>query len=198
MKALKISAIAVGSVVGLVLIIAAAIFILMNRPSGIASHMTPVVSSPEAAKAFDTKWTDFNTAINEAPAGTAVTINLTQAEVTSKINEEIKTVALPEGLTMGNVTVNLQDGKLMLSADVKYSVLQGVAGMELVIETVNGTPSLVVKDIDMGMVPIPQALKDQLTNLIPANGVIGIGDLPVNITGIQIIDGQLVMTGVTK
>ena len=198
MKALKISGIIIGSVLGVVIIIAAAIFILMSRPSGISSRMEPVISSPEAAKAFDTKWDNFNNSVKEAPTGTAVTINLTQAEVTSKINEEIKTVQLPEGLTMGNVTVNLQDGKLMLSADVKYSALQGNAGMELKIETVNGTPSLVVKDIDMGMLPIPQALKDKLTDMIPANGVIGLNDLPIDITGIQIINGQLVMAGIKR
>ncbi|MDO8716652.1 MAG: hypothetical protein Q7J73_07595 [Dehalococcoidales bacterium] len=198
MKALKITGIVIGSVVGLVVITAAAIFILMGRPSGISSRMTNVVSSPEAAKTFDTKWDNFNNSINAAPAGTTVTMNLTQEEVTSKINEEIKTVQLPEGLTMGNVTVNLVDGKLMLSSDVKYSALQGNAGMELQIETVNGTPSLVVKDIDMGMLPIPQALKDKLTDMIPANGVIGLNDLPIDITGIQIINGKIVMAGIKK
>lgn len=198
MKALKISAIVVGSVLGLVIIIAAAIFILMNRPSGITSRMTPVVSNPEAAKVLDTKWNDFSNTVKQAKPGTAVTMNLTQEEITSKINAELKTVDLPEGLTVGNVTVNLVDGKLLLSAAVKYSVVQGNAGMELNIVTVNGTPSLVVKDIDMGMLPIPQALKDQLTNLIPKGGVIGLSDLPVDITGIQIIDGQLVMAGITR
>lgn len=198
MKALKITGIVIGSVVGLVIIIVAGTFFLMSRPSGISSRMEPVVSSPEAAKELDTKWANFNTAIKEAPTGTTVTMNLTQAEVTSKINEELKTVDLPEGLTMGNVTVNLQDGKIILSSDIKYSALQGTAGMELKIETVNGTPSLVVKDIDMGMLPIPQALKDQLFNLIPQGGVIGLGNLPVDITGIQIIDGQLVMAGIKK
>ena len=198
MKALKITGIVIGSVLGLVIILAATIFILMSRPSAITSKMEPVVSSPEAAKELDTKWTAFNTAIKEAKPGTAVTLNLTETEITSKINEELKTVDLPEGLDVGNVTVNLKDGKLVLSADIKYSALQGVAGMEMTVETVNGTPSIVLKDIDMGMLPIPQALKDQLTGLIPQGGVIGLGDLPVDITGIQIIDGQLVMAGITK
>ena len=199
MKALKISAIVIGSAVVLMIIIAAAVFILMNRPSGIASHMTSVVSSPEAAKALDTKWTNFNNTIKQAKPGTEVTLNLTQEEITSKINEELKKgIDLPEGLAVDNVSVNLVDGKLLVSADVKYSVLQGVAGMELKVETVNGTPSIVVKDIDMGMLPIPQALKDQLTSLIPGGGIVGIPDLPINMTGIQIIDGQLVVTGITK
>jgi len=198
MKALKITGIVIGSVVGLVIIIVAGTFFLMSRPSGISSRMTNVVSSPEAAKTFDTKWDNFNNSIKEAPAGTAVTMNLTQEEVTSKINEELKTVELPEGLTVDKVNVNLVDGKLMLSADIKYSALQGNAGMELKIETVNGTPSLVVKDIDMGMLPIPQALKDKLTDMIPANGVIGLNDLPIDITGIQIINGQLVMAGIKR
>lgn len=198
MKALKISGMVIGSIVVLAIILAVAIFILMNRPSGITSQMTAVVSSPEAAQALDTKWTNFNNAVKEAKPGTAVTMNLTQEEITSKINEELKGVDLPEGLTVDKVNVNLVDGKLLLSADVKYSVLQGIAGMELKVETVNGTPSLVVKDIDMGMLPIPQALKDQLTNLIPQGGVIGLADLPVDITGIQIIDGQLVMAGITR
>src|SRR3989338_4149344 len=109
MKALKITGIVIGSVLGLVIILAATIFILMSRPSAITSKMEPIVSSPEAAKELDTKWTAFNTAIKEAKPGTAVTLNLTETEITSKINEELKTVDLPEGLDVGNVTVNFND-----------------------------------------------------------------------------------------
>ena len=199
MKALKIAAIIIGSIAGPIVIIATAAFFLMHRPSGIASHMTPVASSPEAAVSLDTKWNTFNTAVKQASPGTVVTMNLTQQELTSKINEELgKGVKLPEGVAVDNVTVNLVDGKVLVSADVKYSVLQGVAGAELNVETVNGTPSIVVKDIDMGKLPIPDALKGQLAGMIPGSGVIGIPNLPVNITGIQIIDGQLFIAGVTK
>ena len=198
MKALKIIGIVFGSIVGLAVVVVGVVWFLMSRPSGIAANVTDVVSSPSAAASLDSKWADFRDTVNAAPAGTEVTVTLTQEEVTSKINQELKSVELPAGLSMGDVSVNLVDGKLILSTDLNYSVFSGKAGMEAVIENVDGKPSIVVTNIDMGSLPIPQALKDQLKNLIPEGGVINLADLPFDVSSIKIVDGKMVVNGVTN
>ena len=198
MKALKILGITVGSIVALALIVAGVAWILISLPSGIASEVTPVTSSTELARQLDAKWDEFQNAVRQAAPGTEVTLTLTQEEVNSKINEELKTVDLPAGFSIKNVNVNLVDGKILLAADATYSVLKGKAGLEASVEIVNGSPSIVVTDVDMGKLPIPQALKDQLGGLIPEGGIIQSSGLPLDMQDIQIIDGQLIIKGVTK
>ena len=198
MKALKIVGIVIGSIVVLVVIIVGIFWILLSRPSKIASHVTPVASSSAAAQQLDTTWDNFKNTVQQVAPGTPETITLTQAEVDSKVNEQLNTVDLPQGMSVSDVNVNLQDGKLELSANVGYSVFNGSAGMEADIVSVNGTPTVQVQDVDFGSLPIPQSLKDQLKKLIPDNGLINISGLPFNVQNIQIQNGQLVMSGVTK
>lgn len=198
MKALKIIGIVLGSIIGLVVVVVGVVWFLMSRTPSIAANMTEVASSPQAAAVLDQKWEDFKVTVNEAPAGTTVSVAITEQEITSKINEELKNIELPAGLEMGDVTVNLQDGKLVLAADISYSVLSGTAAMEATIENVNGTPSIVVSQVDMGSLPIPQTLKDQLSGLIPADGIIPVSDIPIDISKIQIVNGQIVIDGVKQ
>ncbi|MDO8577652.1 MAG: hypothetical protein Q7R50_00530 [Dehalococcoidales bacterium] len=196
--ALKAIGITLGSVVFLVIAAAAIVFFLMHRSPAITSTMTTVNSSHQSVVALDSKITAFNNAVQNAIPGTPVSLNITQQEMTSKVNEELAGLKLPEGLSVGNVTINFQDGKALVSAPIKYSALTGTAGMAINVQTVNGTPMIAVQDIDFGALPIPQALKDQITGMIPNGGKIDLGDIPVDITSIQIIDGQIVMNGVTK
>lgn len=189
-----------GGIILLAIIAVASVFFMMRSTSGIAAKMTPVVSSPQAVAAFDTKWTSFNDAVQNATAGTKISLNVSQEELTSKVNEELKaaTAQLPAGVSVGNVSINLQDGKVLISAPIKYSAIEGKAAMEIAVQTINGTPKIVVDNVDMGKLPIPQSIKDQLAGMIPNGGAIDLGNLPLDITGIQIIDGQLVLNGVKQ
>jgi len=198
LKALKIVGIVFGSIVVLVLIVVGVIWLLMSRTSSIAAQVTPVASSPEAAQRLDAKWQDFRSTVSQVGAGTEVSVTITQEEMNSKINEELKSVTLPAGLAVENLNVNLTDGKILISANVNYSVFSGKAGMEATVETVDGQTSIVVKDVDMGALPIPQSLKDQLAGLIPENGIINISDLPFDISSVKIVNGQMVVDGYTQ
>ena len=197
---LKVIGVVLGSVVFLVLAAAAVVLFLMNRAPAITNTMTPVVSSHQSVVALDNKITAFNSAVQNATPGTRVSLNVSQEEITSKVNEELAGMKaqLPAGLSVGNVTINFQDGKALISAPIKYSALSGTAGAAIAVQTVNGTPMISVKDIDFGALPIPQSVKDQLSGLIPNGGQIDMGNIPVDITNIQIINGQIVMNGVTK
>ncbi len=198
--ALKVIGITLGSIVFLVIAGAVTFLILMHRTPAITSTMTPVTSSHQSVVALDNKITAFNDSVQNATPGSPVSLNVTQEEITSKVNEELAGMAgqLPAGFSFGNVTINFQDGKALISAPVKYSAFSGTAGAAIAVETVNGSPTISVNDIDFGALPIPQALKDQLAGMIPNDGKIDMGNIPVDITNIQIIDGQIVMNGVTK
>ncbi len=197
MKALKIIGIVFGSIVVLVLIIVGVVWFMMSRPSKLAEDVTPVVSNTAAAQSLDNKWQTFQTEVAQSKAGTSITVTLTEEEVDSKINDGLKTVNLPAGLTVGKMNVNLKDGKILLAATIQYSVLSGNAGMVATVDLVNGQPTITVTDIDMGSLPFPQSLKDQLKSLIPQDALFQTNS-SFQAQSIDISNGLLTIKGVTK
>jgi len=127
-----------------------------------------------------------------------VTVTLTQEEVNSKVNAELTTVDLPDGLTVSNVNVNLKDGQILLSADLKYSIFSGSAGMTATVQIVNGQPTVVVTDVDMGSLPIPQSMKDQLTGLISGASLFQESTAAFVTQSVQIADSKIIISGITK
>jgi len=198
MKALKITGIVIGSVLVLVLIVVAVGWILLSRPSKIAAGVTSVPSDAQAAQSLDTKWNNFDSTIAQSSAGTPVTVTLTQEEVNSKVNAELTTVDLPDGLTVSNVNVNLKDGQILLSADLKYSIFSGSAGMTATVQIVDGQPTVVVTDVDMGSLPIPQSMKDQLTGLISGASLFQESTAAFVTQSVQIADSKIIISGITK
>ena len=198
MKALKITGIVIGSILVLVLIVVAIAWILLSRPSKIAAGVTSVPSNAQAAQSLDTKWNNFDSTIAQSSAGTPVTVTLTQEEVNSKVNAELTTVALPDGLTVSNVNVNLKDSQILLSADLKYSVFSGRAGMTATVQIVDGQPTVVVTAVDMGSLPIPQSVKDQLTGLISGASLFQESTAAFVTQSVQITDGEIIISGITK
>ena len=198
MKALKITGIVVGSILVLVLIVVGIAWILLSRPSKIAAGVTSVSSNTQAAQSLYNKWNSFNSTIAQSSAGTPVTVTLTQEEVNSKVNAQLSTVDLPEGLTVSNVNVNLKDGQILLSADLKYSIFSGSAGMTATVQIVDGQPTVVVTNVDMGSLPIPQSVQDKLTGLISGASLFQESTAAFVTQSVQIADGEIIISGVTK
>ena len=198
MKALKITGIVIGSILVLVLIAVAIVWILLSRPSKIAAGVTSVPSNAQAAQSLDTKWNNFDSTIAQSSSGTPVTVTLTQEEVNSKVNAELTTVELPDGLTVSNLNVNLRDSQILLSADLKYSVFSGRAGMTAAIQIINGQPTVVVTDVDMGSLPIPQSMQDQLTGLISGASLFQESTAAFIMQNVQITGGEIIISGITK
>jgi hypothetical protein len=198
MKALKITGIVIGSILVLVIIVVAIAWILLSRPSKIAAGVTSVPSNAQAAQSLDTKWSNFNNTIAQSTAGTPVTVTLTQEEVNSKVNAQMSTVTLPDGLTVSDVNVNLKDGQILLSADMKYSIFSGHAGMTATVQIVDGQPTVVVTNVDMGSLPIPQSVQDKLTGLISGANLFQESTAAFITQNVQIADGEIIISGITK
>jgi hypothetical protein len=173
-------------------------WILLSRPSKIAAGVTSVPSNAQAAQSLDTKWSNFNNTIAQSTAGTPVTVTLTQEEVNSKVNAQMSTVTLPDGLTVSDVNVNLKDGQILLSADMKYSIFSGHAGMTATVQIVDGQPTVVVTNVDMGSLPIPQSVQDKLTGLISGANLFQESTAAFITQNVQIADGEIIISGITK
>lgn len=198
MKALKIAGIVVGSLVLLLAIVAGVMLLLLRQPTGIAKQITPVATSPEAAQQLDTKWDSFQSTAQQAAPGAVVSVTLTQEEVASKVAQELPTVKMPKNVGVSDVNVNLVDGKILASGTVSYSGIRANVGMEATIETENGEPVIVLQNLDLGKLPVPQSVKDQIRNIIPDNGKISLSNLPADINNVQVVNGEIVISGVRK
>jgi len=128
MKALKIFGIVIGSIIGLVIIVGVIFLDTLEPTIGYCQQGYTCPLKLTSRPSLDTKWNNFADAVVQSPPGTPHTLTLTQEEVNSKVNEELKTLVLPAGLGVSNVNVNLTNGKILLSADVTYSVFSGNAG----------------------------------------------------------------------
>jgi hypothetical protein len=59
-------------------------------------------------------------------------------------------------------------------------------------------PVITDTDVNMGMLPIPQSMKDQLKSLIPENNLFQSPSSGFYTINIQIADGKLIISGVTQ
>jgi uncharacterized protein YpmS len=123
------------------------------------------------AQFLDTKWNNFQRTISRSKPGIMVTITMTQEAVNSKINAGLGTANLPARLSVSNLNVNLKGGQIILSADMTYSIFSGTAAMTATVAPVNGQPVITVTDVNMGTLPLPESLKNQLKELIPENSL---------------------------
>ena len=109
----------------------------------------------------------------------------------------MSTVDLPDELRVSNVNMNLKDGQILLSADLKYSIFSGRAGMTATVQIVDGQPTVVVTDVDMGSLPIPQSLKDKLTSLISGASLFQESTAAFVTQNVRIADGEIIISGIT-
>jgi hypothetical protein len=65
------------------------------------------------------------------------------------------------------------------------------------VDLVNGQPVITVTNIDLGALPFPQSLKDQLKNLIPQDALFQTNN-SFQAHSIIIANGLLTIQGVTK
>jgi hypothetical protein len=69
--------------------------------------------------------------------------------------------------------------------------------MSATVDLVDGQPTITVTEIDMGSLPIPQSIKDQLRNLIPKDALFQT-DASFQAQSIVIADHVLTITGIKK
>ena len=212
MKVLKWVLISIGSLVGLVLILAGVAYYLASRPPAIKGEMRPVKISAEAARSLEQKLEAFQQEVQQAAqAGEQkeVKLEITEEELNAKINEYLKELTSEEELPVSveNVQVNVKDGKLLLVGEAEVSGVKVQGGVEAKMKVENGKVKLQVNKVDLGRLPLPGGVKKKVLSLIPEEkATIDLEDLPlgleknipVELKNICLKDGKLVIEGMTK
>lgn len=128
-----------------------------------------------------------------------VTLSLTEQEVNSAMAVRLPNVHLPDGVAVSQVVVNLRGGLVIGSARVSVRGVDVSVGAKANIEIVDGKAWLVLEELDLGKVPLPQFVKDQIRALIPNEGRVSLSNyLPMDVIQAQIVDGIVVLHGFAR
>lgn len=173
-------------VIVLVAILFAATYVLLGRSPQQLGAMTPVIVSADSARNLDDKLA------TAASTTGPVTVEVTDAEATSKVAETLAKQASTPRLT--DPQVNFRAGKVYLSgtsADTPVPVQVLITG-RLTIR--DGVVVMVVDSVDTGAVPLPASMKDQIVNAVAeANALSGLVDFYA--TSVDVLDGKAAIHG---
>ena len=188
------------------------------RPHAPVAKPLPPADAARAAGSFDQKWDALH---SKAPDSKDVTVELSQDEVTAKVDQMIgggdkpvKDVAVELSQDEVTAKVNQMIGggdkpvkdvavKVAQDAAVVSAVVQ-VGGQEIPVEATvkaaadGGLLSLDVTSLKTGNLPLPDAVKDQI--LRQAKQAIGNGglngiDLGVDLKNVKLVNGKVVIDG---
>ena len=172
-----------------------AAFIAARQKPAIARNLSPVAISSAAVKSFDQKAGTLQQAVDAArQTGTAqaVSVTFTEAELTSKAAEALR--QLPDSLIKAdNLELHLVDNGVVATSTID------VAGVPVSIAvvaeplTIDGTTTFVIKDIQTGAIALPDGLRAQIDGQLQQQISPATLNLPFDVTGLQIKNGQLVL-----
>jgi len=136
--------------------------------------LTPVAFSTQAVGELENA---IEAAVTVAQSGGTVEITITDAQLTSAIALQLQNQPqLQQQASISNVQAHLQNGQILLAADVSRSGVTLPARLILTIEVdAQGVPHTRLLDASLGAIPIPQAILDQITAQIDQNLVSTIG-----------------------
>jgi len=175
-------------------------YLAAQQKPGVAQGLKPAAVSVAATKSFDQKIDALSAAIAEAKkSGKAqpIEITFTEEELTSKVNQATAQGA-GSGIAAQNTEIHLQNGNIVATSTVNVSGVSMNVGVVATPTVVNGQTQLVVKEIQTGALPLPDALKQQLNAQIGSAIDPAKLGLPFDVSQLQVVDGKLVVKGTVK
>jgi hypothetical protein len=190
-------------ILGIVLVVFLAgggLYVASQQKPGVAQGLKAVPASTAAAKSFDQKIDTMNKAVAEAKKSgkaQAVEVSFTEEELTSKASQAASLTG-DGGVAARNTEIHLQGGNIIATSTVTVSGVSVNLGIVATPTVVNGQTQIVVKEIQTGALPLPDAVKAQINAQIGTAVDPSKLGLPFDVSQLQIIDGKLVIKGTAK
>lgn len=175
-------------VVSVVVFLGAIAFALLTPPGG-GPQTTPIAVSTAEVMRFETK------VANVQVATTPTTIEIDEEEATSKLANLLATE--PSAPNIDQPQITFRGGKIHLSGisrDTPVAINFVVTGR---VEAVDGRPQITVENVETGRLPVGGALRSQVDQLLADQDRL-IGDLPITVADIQVLEGKMIVTGQPK
>jgi len=185
-----LTAIVLGAAIAL-----ATVYFFVTRPAPTLIAATTIPVSTVAAGNFDTK---VNQIIAASP-NTDVTIELTDAELTSKFAQTVNANRDAIGADIQNPQVSVHDGRVFAGGKVKSDSFP--VRVDLVVVAVptaeNGKLMLRVERVESGRFPVPSSITDQIVANVQNDTLIN-DNLPIYVDRVEVLNGVLRLTGRPK
>lgn len=198
MKYIRGFVMAVG-VIGILAIIALFLgYFLYSLTPPIQSKMTPVIVSAEAAKSFEKKVDILQKEIKEASDARqekSVSITITESEINSKFTELLAESALPMGIT--KISVNFREKQFLLYTAVDAPLGAAKIGIAGNIKVINDKPQMIIQDLDIGKLPLPQSSYRRAEDLLDLALRVYLSDFPVEISSVDFGSREMVISAIT-
>lgn len=195
MKALLVMILLVGGLGG-------GAYVLSQQEPSVASGLKRVEASAAAAQSFDEKVRAVEAAVDEAKrTGRAISVEVsfTEQELTSKAAEAVSGIgATTGGLVAADPQIHLQGGNVVATSTVTVQGFQLKVGVVATPVVEDGKTKIVIKEIQTGALPIPDAIKQELNARIGATLDPSTIGLPIEVSKLTVVDGKLVISGTAK
>jgi len=190
----------VGALVLLIVLAGGGVVVLAKQQPSVANGLKPVVVTTQAVQSFDSKVDALNAANADAKKTGKVqdvTVTFTEDELTSKASQATGPIG-DTGMTATDTQVHLAGGNVVATTTVTVQGVSVNVGVVATPTVVNGQTVIVVKDVQTGALPLPDAVKQQINAAIgQAIDPSKLG-LPMDVSNFTIVDGKLVVKGKTK
>ena len=172
-------------------------YYLYSLSPRIQERTIPVAVSADAVESFDQKLDSLDTQIKSAVStGEKKEINLviTEKEANSKLVQMLAEGQLP----LKRILLNFGDDYFLAYAVVDAPGIDAKTGSRGRIEITDGKPKVVIDEFNLGKLPLPGSAKIRVEQLLNIMVNLELTDVPLEITGVQINNHQVTVTGVTK
>ena len=198
MRLIKGLIMAIG-VIGVMVIVALVIgYYLYSLSPPIQAKVIPVAVSADASQSFDQKLDALKGQIKAAvDAGEKkqVSLVITEKEINSKLVQMLAEGELP---SLKRVLINFGDGYFLTYAVVDTPGINAKTGSMGRVEIIEGEPKVVIDEFNLGKLPLPKSVNRRVEQLLNIMVNLQLPDVSLDITGVEIKNHQLTVTGTTK
>lgn len=199
MRVLSNFLMAVGVIAILIFIALVVLYCLFVLTPDIKSEIGFVPVSADAAKSFSVKYSDFEAEAKNAAAEKVkkeIQLVLTNEEVNSKIIEMMAEGTFP----FREMLVNFREDACWMYLVTNNPGANAKVGMVLIPRIQNGGIRADVVDFHLGKLPLPKSIKNNTADFISIiiNMENPIKNLPVDMTSLEVVNGQLTIKAMTR
>jgi len=200
--------IGIGAFVGVIIIALVVVFVIVTRPPSLPPPRTPDPGSSAASGTplppLQDQLKSVQDAVKQAQTtGQPVPVEITLTEAAA--NDELAR-RIAAGPTTGDIVIHggrlyFDNGRASVTIAVSYQGLAVTLNVVTTASIIDGKPQLTTESIDVGGLPLPDALKSQISGMVnkEVNNIVGSfisGSQGVTFTSVDIGYMYLKLTGV--
>lgn len=189
----------IGVIAVLALLALAFGYYLLSLTPPLWAQRVPVVLTAEAVESLNQKLETLQAEIKAAVAAEEerqVSLTITEEEANSKLVEILAEDRMP----LEEILLNFRQGSVFGYSILHTPGFKTKVAIRAAMGVTGGKAKIVVEDLNLGRLPLPRGMNKGagyilhiLTELITVPG-----ELPWQVTAIQIADGQVTITGIAK